>query len=66
MSDLMTVSDASKTLNLSVDTIRRWEKKGLIKARRDEKNYRVFDIHELRRAHDKYVGGDTQQNRVPR
>lgn len=63
MSDLMTVSDASKTLNLSVDTIRRWEKKGLIKARRDEKNYRVFDIHELRRAHDKYVGGDTRQNR---
>lgn len=63
MTDLMTVSDASKTLNLSVDTIRRWEKKGLIKARRDEKNYRMFDIHELRRAHDKYVGGDTQQNR---
>lgn len=62
MTDLMTVSDASKTLNLSVDTIRRWEKKGLIKARRDEKNYRMFDIHELRRAHDKYVGGDTQQN----
>lgn len=63
MSHLMTVSDASKTLNVSIDTIRRWEKKGLIKARRDEKNYRVFDIHELRRAHDKYVGGDTQQNR---
>lgn len=63
MSDLMTVSDASKTLNVSVDTIRRWEKKGLIKARRDEKNYRVFDIHELRRAHDKYVGGDNRQSR---
>lgn len=59
----MTVSDASKALNVSVDTIRRWEKKGLIKARRDEKNYRVFDIFELRRAHDKYVGGETQQNR---
>lgn len=63
MTHLITVSDASKTLNVSVDTIRRWEKKGLIKARRDEKNYRVFDIHELRRAHDKYVGGNTQQNR---
>lgn len=63
MTDLMTVSDASKTLNVSVDTIRRWEKKGLIKARRDEKNYRVFNIDELRRAHNKYVGGDTQQNR---
>jgi DNA (cytosine-5)-methyltransferase 1 len=63
MTGLMTVSDAAKTLSVSVDTIRRWEKKGLIKARRDEKNYRVFNIEELRRAHNKYVGGDTQQNR---
>ena len=63
MQELVTVSDAALTLNVSIDTIRRWEKKGLIKARRDEKNYRFFDIHELRRAHDKYVGGDTQQSR---
>lgn len=63
MQELMTVSDVALTLNVSIDTIRRWEKKGLIKARRDDKNYRVFDIHELRRAHEKYVGGDTQQNR---
>ncbi len=63
MTHLMTVSDASKTLNVSVDTIRRWEKKGLIKARRDTKNYRVFDIQELRRAYDKYVGGGDQPSR---
>ena len=63
MIELMKVSDASKTLNVSVDTIRRWEKKGLIKARRDDKNYRVFDIEELRRAYGKYVDGDIQQNR---
>ena len=63
MINLMTVTDASRTLNVSVDTLRRWEKKGLIKARRDDNNYRVFDIKELQRAHDKYVGGDTQQNR---
>lgn len=63
MQELMTVSDAALALNVSIDTIRRWEKKGLIKAWRDNKNYRMFDIHELRRAHDKYVGGDTQQNR---
>ena len=59
----MTVSNAALALNVSIDTVRRWEKKGLIKARRDNKNYRMFDIHELRRAHDKYVGGDTQQSR---
>ncbi len=63
MYQLITVSDASKSLNISVDTIRRWEKKGLIKARRDDKNYRVFDILELRRAHEKYVGANIQQNR---
>jgi DNA (cytosine-5)-methyltransferase 1 len=63
MQELMTVSDAALALNVSIDTIRRWDKKGLIKARRDEKNYRVFDIAELRRAHDKYVGGFTHQSR---
>jgi DNA (cytosine-5)-methyltransferase 1 len=63
MSDLMTVSDAAASLRVSVDTIRRWEKKGLIQARRDDKNYRVFDIHELRRAYEKYVGSETGINR---
>ncbi len=63
MTNLTTVSDASKLLDVSVDTIRRWEKKGLIKARRDEKNYRVFDMEELRRAHDKYVGREAQHSR---
>lgn len=63
MESLMTVSDAALTLNVSVDTIRRWDKKGLIKARRDKNNYRLFDIHELRRAHEKYVGGENGVNR---
>ena len=63
MNNLMTVSDAAKTLNVSLDTIRRWDKKGLIKASRDLNNYRVFDINELRRAHEKYINGtgDTHQ-----
>lgn len=63
MNQFVNVSDAAISLNVSVDTIRRWDKKGLIKARRDEKNYRVFDIQELRRAHDKYVGGDKDASR---
>jgi DNA (cytosine-5)-methyltransferase 1 len=63
MNELITVSDAALSLNVSVDTIRRWEKKGLIKARRDSKNYRLFDIQELQRAHDKYVSGDSGINR---
>lgn len=57
MDDLMTVTDAAKVLNVSPDTIRRWDKKGLIKASRNAHNYRVFDIKELQRALDKYING---------
>ena len=66
MDDLMTVTDAAKSLNVSPDTIRRWDKKGLIKASRNAHNYRVFDINELQRAHDKYINGsgDTHEYSV--
>lgn len=51
--NLVTISDASKLLNVSLDTIRRWEKKGLIRSRRSDKNYRLFSIDEIQRIHDK-------------
>lgn len=59
----MTVINAAQLLDVSIDTIRRWEKKGLIKARRDPNNYRVFDIDELKRAQDKYIGGSHESSR---
>lgn len=43
----LSIHDVSKKLNLSIDTIRRWEKKGLIKAERTEKNHRIFDEEEV-------------------
>ena len=52
------ISEAAQLLCVSLDTIRRWEKKGLIKGTRDANNTRIFDVDELKRAHDKYVGGD--------
>lgn len=52
----LTVSDVAETLNLSVDTIRRWDKKGLIKSIRDDNNYRLFSLEEVRRVNDKYLG----------
>ncbi len=55
---LIPISEAALILEVSLDTIRRWEKKGLIKASRDTKNIRMFDVDELKRAHNKYVGGD--------
>jgi len=53
----ISISEAATALSLSVDTIRRWEKKGLIKAHRGQKNERLFDLNELKRVEDKYQGG---------
>ncbi len=51
--NFVTISDASKLLNVSLDTIRRWEKKGLIKSRRSDKNYRLFSLEEIQRIRDR-------------
>ncbi len=53
---LLTVHAAAVLLNVSPDTIRRWEKKGLIKASRSKQNYRLFDVFELRQLHNKLNG----------
>lgn len=63
MSDL-TVHAASELLNISPDTIRRWEKKGLIKARRNEHNHRVFDSEEIARLQQKLMGGQENNYKV--
>lgn len=43
----LSIHEVSKKLNLSIDTIRRWEKKGLIKAERSDKNHRMFNDDEV-------------------
>lgn len=53
MNILMTVHQASAKIGLSSDTIRRWEKKGLIRSNRDENNYRLFSLSEIQRVHNK-------------
>lgn len=53
MQNLITVHEAAKIIGVSPDTIRRWDKKGLIKAHRSELNYRVFNIEEIKRTHNK-------------
>ncbi len=44
----MLVGDVARTLNVSVDTVRRWEKKGLIRGQRDARGQRCFDLDEVR------------------
>jgi len=51
--NLVTISDAAELLDVSSDTIRRWEKKGLIKSKRSEYNYRLFSIPEIERLNKK-------------
>jgi DNA (cytosine-5)-methyltransferase 1 len=62
MSELITVQDAAKIIGVSPDTIRRWDKKGLIKAHRSALNYRVFNLDEIRRTHDKLTYKSTKNN----
>lgn len=45
----LNISAAAEILGLHIDSIRRWEKKGLIKSFRDANNYRVFSLEEIER-----------------
>jgi DNA (cytosine-5)-methyltransferase 1 len=56
------ISDAAVRLGVSSDTIRRWDKMGLIRATRDEHNYRVFNIDELTRVQQKVSGSNRDNN----
>ncbi|MGV9196062.1 DNA (cytosine-5-)-methyltransferase [Arcanobacterium canis] len=55
------IGEAAKVLGVSTDTIRRWTKQGLIKAGRDTRGNRTFDLLELERLHRKISGdGSTE------
>ncbi|MGD9888601.1 MAG: DNA (cytosine-5-)-methyltransferase [Halothiobacillaceae bacterium] len=44
----MLVGEVARSLDVSVDTIRRWEKKGLIRGQRDARGQRIFNLDEVR------------------
>lgn len=52
----ISISQASEELNVSLDTIRRWEKKGLIKAYRGSNGHRYFHAKELKQLKEKTNG----------
>jgi molybdopterin-binding protein len=47
--DYYSVSEAAKILGVSVDTLRRWDRNGKIKAERDHANRRVIAASEIDR-----------------
>lgn len=62
MDGLLTVIEAAKVIGVSIDTIRRWEKKGILKSIRSANNYRLFNIEEVKRVHTKSFGQHSQNN----
>lgn len=60
--DNLTIKEIAEKLAVSVDTIRRWEKKGLIKSSRNDKNYRVFSLLEAERILRKISGESSENN----
>lgn len=57
LTEYLSMMEASSTLHVSLDTIRRWEKKGLIKAHRTDNGHRMFHLDELERMKVKLSGG---------
>jgi DNA (cytosine-5)-methyltransferase 1 len=49
MSEFLSVHQVATTLDISPDTVRRWDKKGLIKSTRNEFNHRLFDLEAVRK-----------------
>ena len=56
---LIQISEAATRLDVSVDTIRRWEKKGLVKAYRNARGQREFDFDEIELLAKKLSGEST-------
>lgn len=62
MYTLLSISEAAEKIGVSHDTIRRWEKKGLIKSTRSDLNYRQFNLEEIERVHRKTTGEHKENN----
>lgn len=60
LSDLINIGEAAKLRGVSIDTLRRWEKAGKIKAERTEgghRRYRVADLLKVDNPNFRYTVG---------
>ncbi len=58
--NLLAIGEVAPKLNISIDTIRRWDKRGLIKSFRDERNNRLFSLDEIVRIQNKTQGNNIE------
>lgn len=56
LNQFVNIAAAADKLKVSIDTIRRWEKKGLIRATRDQQGHRIFGVTELEQLKEKTQG----------
>jgi molybdopterin-binding protein len=65
MKELYSASEAASALGISLDTLRRWDKAGRIKVRRDSGNRRVVEAAEIERVRGDGAGSQiSARNRL--
>ena len=47
--EMLTASEAARALGISLDTLRRWDRAGRIKTKRDDANRRLVSVREVER-----------------
>jgi molybdopterin-binding protein len=60
-----TASEAARALGISLDTLRRWDRQGRIRVRRDSANRRVVPAKEVERLRGQESQGLSARNRFP-
>ena len=60
-----TASEAARALGISLDTLRRWDRQGRIRVRRDAANRRVVPAKEVERLRSREPQGLSARNRFP-
>jgi molybdopterin-binding protein len=60
-----TASEAARALGISLDTLRRWDRQGRIRVRRDSANRRIVAAHEIERLRGSDQHGLSARNRFP-
>jgi molybdopterin-binding protein len=59
-----TATEAARELGISVDTLRRWDRKGRIRTKRDSANRRIVSLEEIERLRGAGVQHMSARNRL--